>query len=59
MNLETTNTPKGTQDIHALILGRWRTGIQASEGQEALADFRSFPGNGIEIRVAIRDTRYR
>ncbi|GAA0783885.1 acyl-CoA dehydrogenase [Marinobacterium sediminicola] len=29
MNLETVNTYEGTQDIHALILGRAQTGIQA------------------------------
>ena len=29
MNLETTNTYEGTHDIHALILGRAQTGIQA------------------------------
>jgi glutaryl-CoA dehydrogenase len=29
MNLEAVNTYEGTHDIHALILGRWQTGIQA------------------------------
>ena len=29
MNLETVNTYEGTHDIHALILGRGITGIQA------------------------------
>ena len=29
MNLETVNTYEGTHDIHALILGRAQTGIQA------------------------------
>jgi len=29
MNLETTNTYEGTHDIHALILGRAQTGLQA------------------------------
>jgi glutaryl-CoA dehydrogenase len=29
MNLETVNTYEGTHDIHALILGRTQTGIQA------------------------------
>ncbi len=28
-NLETVNTYEGTHDIHALILGRSQTGIQA------------------------------
>lgn len=28
-NLETVNTYEGTQDIHALILGRGITGLQA------------------------------
>ena len=28
-NLETVNTYEGTEDIHALILGRAQTGIQA------------------------------
>ncbi len=32
MNLETTNTYEGTHDIHALILGRAQTGIQAFSG---------------------------
>ena len=37
MNLEAVNTYEGTHDIHALILGRWQTGIQAfaSEPQAA------------------------
>ena len=29
LNLETVNTYEGTHDIHALILGRSQTGIQA------------------------------
>ena len=29
MNLETVNTYEGTPDVHALILGRAQTGIQA------------------------------
>ena len=29
MNLETVNTYEGTNDIHALVLGRAQTGIQA------------------------------
>jgi glutaryl-CoA dehydrogenase len=29
VNLEVVNTYEGTQDIHALILGRAQTGIQA------------------------------
>ena len=29
MNLETVNTYEGTHDIHALILGRSQTGLQA------------------------------
>ena len=29
LNLETVNTYEGTNDIHALILGRAQTGIQA------------------------------
>lgn len=29
INLETVNTYEGTQDIHALILGRAITGIQS------------------------------
>ena len=32
MNLETVNTYEGTHDIHALILGRSQTGIQAFTG---------------------------
>ena len=32
MNLETVNTYEGTSDIHALILGRAQTGIQAFTG---------------------------
>jgi glutaryl-CoA dehydrogenase len=33
MNLETVNTYEGTHDIHALILGRAQTGIQAFTGR--------------------------
>jgi glutaryl-CoA dehydrogenase len=29
LNLETVNTYEGTNDIHALILGRVQTGLQA------------------------------
>jgi glutaryl-CoA dehydrogenase len=29
LNLETVNTLEGTQDIHALVLGRAQTGISA------------------------------
>lgn len=29
VNLETTNTYEGTHDVHALILGRGQTGLQA------------------------------
>ncbi len=32
MNLETVNTYEGTHDIHALILGRGQTGLQAFTG---------------------------
>ncbi|OAN49781.1 acyl-CoA dehydrogenase [Magnetospirillum moscoviense] len=32
VNLETVNTYEGTQDVHALILGRAQTGIQAFSG---------------------------
>jgi glutaryl-CoA dehydrogenase len=28
-NLETVNTYEGTHDVHALVLGRAQTGIQA------------------------------
>ena len=34
MNLESVNTYEGTHDIHALILGRAQTGIQAFTGEE-------------------------
>jgi glutaryl-CoA dehydrogenase len=33
LNLETVNTYEGTHDIHALILGRAQTGIQAFTGE--------------------------
>ncbi len=33
MNLETVNTYEGTHDIHALILGRAQTGLQAFAGE--------------------------
>jgi hypothetical protein len=44
MNLETVNTYEGTHDVHALILGRAQTGLQAfrhsrfhdGRGQEAV-----------------------
>jgi glutaryl-CoA dehydrogenase len=29
LNLETVNTYEGTHDVHALILGRSQTGLQA------------------------------
>ena len=32
MNLEAVNTYEGTHDVHALILGRAQTGIQAFTG---------------------------
>jgi glutaryl-CoA dehydrogenase len=32
LNLEAVNTYEGTQDIHALVLGRAQTGIQAFTG---------------------------
>tara|TARA_Y100000994_G_C15536871_1_gene378188 strand:- start:518 stop:775 length:258 start_codon:yes stop_codon:yes gene_type:complete len=32
MNLETVNTYEGTHDVHALILGRAQTGLQAFTG---------------------------
>ena len=32
MNLETVNTYEGTHDVHALILGRAQTGLQAFSG---------------------------
>ena len=32
MNLETVNTDEGTHDVHALILGRAQTGLQAFTG---------------------------
>ncbi len=32
LNLETVNTYEGTQDVHALILGRAQTGLQAFTG---------------------------
>ena len=32
LNLETVNTYEGTHDVHALILGRAMTGIQAFTG---------------------------
>ncbi len=37
MNLEAVNTYEGTHDIHALILGRWQTGIQAFQAEAAVA----------------------
>jgi len=33
MNLESVNTYEGTHDIHALILGRGITGLQAFKGE--------------------------
>ncbi len=35
MNLEAVNTYEGTHDIHALILGRWQTGIQAFQAESS------------------------
>ena len=35
MNLEAVNTYEGTHDIHALILGRWQTGLQAFQADLA------------------------
>jgi len=32
VNLETVNTYEGTHDVHALILGRAQTGLQAFSG---------------------------
>ena len=32
MNLESVNTYEGTHDVHALVLGRTQTGIQAFSG---------------------------
>ena len=32
LNLETVNTYEGTHDVHALILGRAQTGLQAFTG---------------------------
>jgi hypothetical protein len=43
MNLETVNTYEGTHDIHALILGRAQTGLQAfspPHRDRALGDIR-------------------
>lgn len=37
MNLEAVNTYEGTHDIHALILGRWQTGIQAFQADSSVA----------------------
>ena len=36
MNLEAVNTYEGTHDIHALILGRWQTGLQAFQADAAV-----------------------
>ena len=33
VNLETVNTYEGTHDVHALILGRAQTGLQAFTGE--------------------------
>jgi glutaryl-CoA dehydrogenase len=33
MNLEAVNTYEGTHDVHALILGRAMTGLQAFSAQ--------------------------
>ncbi len=40
MNLEAVNTYEGTHDIHALILGRWQTGLQAFQAEVAAAEVR-------------------
>ena len=37
MNLEAVNTYEGTHDIHALILGRWQTGLQAFQADAVMA----------------------
>ncbi len=37
MNLEAVNTYEGTHDIHALILGRWQTGLQAFQAETSVA----------------------
>jgi glutaryl-CoA dehydrogenase len=37
MNLEAVNTYEGTHDIHALILGRWQTGLQAFQAEMTAA----------------------
>ena len=37
MNLEAVNTYEGTHDIHALILGRWQTGLQAFQADAVAA----------------------
>ncbi len=37
MNLEAVNTYEGTHDIHALIMGRWQTGLQAFQADAAVA----------------------
>ena len=47
-NLETVNTYEGTHDIHALILGRAQTGIQAFFGD------RSATVCGVRLRVTGR-----
>ena len=39
MNLETVNTYEGTHDVHALILGRAQTGLQAFPDQPAYQGF--------------------
>ena len=36
MNLEAVNTYEGTHDVHALILGRAMTGIQAFSSEASL-----------------------
>ena len=46
MNLEAVNTYEGTHDIHALILGRWQTGLQAFQADAAVAPA------GVEVRQA-------
>ena len=41
VNLETVNTYEGTHDVHALILGRAQTGIQAFSAEHVADGHRS------------------
>ena len=43
MNLEAVNTYEGTHDVHALILGRAITGIQAFVPSAAVVHWRPLP----------------